>query len=82
VQILVAGGMLPSGNAGNFAFDSSDNNTETASSWESHTMERYAVLTPGQGGYQVKVQTKLSDAALNFGLAYWTLIVEVHAMGA
>jgi hypothetical protein len=57
-----------------FAFDSSDGDTETGSSWESHAMERSRVLGPGT--YVVRVQAAVSDAALSFRLDDANLTVE------
>ena len=76
VQILI-GGAPGAPNAGSdFAFDSSDGDTETSSSWESHSMTR--VRTLGEGNYTVQVQYGVSASGATLRLDDWTLFVERH----
>ena len=58
----------------NFAFDSTDNNTETPSSWESHSMQR--VRTLGTGNYTVNVLWRVAGSGTpNFEMDDWSLVV-------
>ena len=57
-----------------FAFDSTDNATETESSWESHAIERSVVL--GGGTHVVQVQWRTTNAATTLRLDDWHLTVE------
>lgn len=49
-----------------FAFDSSDSNTEGGASWESHAISRSAYLPAGQ--YQIWVQARTTNNSLTFRL--------------
>jgi hypothetical protein len=57
-----------------FAFDGTDSGTATASSWESHAMER--TLTVGPGTHTVRIQWAVTSPATTFRLDDWTLAVE------
>jgi hypothetical protein len=61
-----------------FAFDSSDTATEGASSWESHSVERFEVNVPA-GTYAVVAQW--SSGCTTFRLDDWTLVVEARPGG-
>ena len=61
-----------------FAFDSSDSNTETFASWESHAMDR-SVGPLTAGTYTVTVQTDLIGATA-FRLDDWQLVAEVKLL--
>jgi hypothetical protein len=68
--------MTPAANT-DFAFDSTNGGTETSSSWESHSFERFARLSPDE--YTVKVQwgiAGLNATNTSFRLDDWTLTVE------
>lgn len=58
-----------------FAFDSTDNGTETAASWESHAMTRSTAALPA-GTYTVTVDRRLVGAT-SFRLDDWHLMAEV-----
>ena len=62
-----------------FAFDGTDSGTETASSWESHAMER--TITVGPGAHTVQVQWAVTSAATTFRLDDWLLAVEKFPVG-
>ncbi len=75
LRVLVDGvESAPIGGTG-FAFDSSDNNTETSSSWEGHSMERVSAPL-GAGDHTVTVQRRVTSAALDFRLDDWVLSVD------
>ena len=75
VEILLDGvPMLPDPLDG-FAFDSSDNNSETNQSWESHSVTR--TINPiDPGTHKVEVQARVSDAAAVFELDDYVLVVQ------
>jgi len=60
---------------GDFAFDSTDNGSESFASWESHAIERYSRIM-GPGTYRVEVQWQVTDPAVRFRLDDWTFVVE------
>ncbi len=62
-----------------FAFDATDAGSETATSWESHAMER--TLTVGPGPHAVLVQWMVTSADTTFRLDDWTLVVEKFPVG-
>jgi hypothetical protein len=57
-----------------FAFDSTDAGRETASSWESHSMDRSNRL--GAGSYTIRAQRAVTSASTTFRLDDWSLTVE------
>jgi hypothetical protein len=58
--------------AGNdFAFDSSDSNTETARSWESHAINRSLVLPPGRYQIYVSANSIFPGMTLNLGARHF-----------
>jgi hypothetical protein len=57
-----------------FAFDSTDAGRETASSWESHSMDRSNRL--GAGSYTIRAQRAVTSSATAFRLDDWSLTVE------
>lgn len=59
--------------AGNdFAFDSTNNGTETATSWEAHSMQRVATALMA-GTYTVEVEVRQSAAGVTARYDDWTL---------
>jgi hypothetical protein len=62
-----------------YAFDSTDNGVESLNSMEGHALERtsYTVLPPGM--YQVTVQISVDNAAVNFTVDDWHLVLELLA---
>lgn len=75
VRILVDGVELAPTSGSDFAFDSSDNNSETSSSWESHATERISDVV-GPGSHTVKVEVKVHNGAATLRLDDWTLVAE------
>src|SRR5207247_5200835 len=75
VRILVDGSEAQPAVGSDFAFDSTNNGTETDTSWESHSMERYA-LGVGSGAHTVTVQRSVHSATTTLQLDDWTLAVE------
>ena len=78
VRILANGVEMDPIVGSDFAFDSSDNNTETSSSWESHAMER-SISFPASAVpivVTVTVQRMVTNASLFFRLDDWQLTVE------
>jgi hypothetical protein len=57
-----------------FAFDSSDSNTEGGGSWESHAIER-SVAGVAAGSHTVTVQYAVVGGATSFRLDDWGLNV-------
>jgi hypothetical protein len=57
-----------------FAFDSTDANTESIGSWESHSMDRSLRL--GAGSYRIKPQAAVSNSATRFTLDDYSFTVE------
>jgi hypothetical protein len=81
VRILVGGAEANPITGTNFAFDSNDEATETASSWEAHSMDRSAgPLTSGNYTVSVQYRTVLTCNPCFekpvFRLDDWTLTVE------
>ena len=73
MRILVDGNEAAPASGNDFAFDSTDNNTETANSWESHTVER-SVAGVGAGSHTVTVQALVS-AGVTLRLDDWSLSI-------
>jgi hypothetical protein len=71
LRILIDGSELAPSVGTNFAFDSTDNNTETSSSWESHAIQRVSA-TLASGSHTVQVQWGVSGVA-TFELDDWAL---------
>lgn len=65
LRILVDGVELTPAEGNDFAFDSSDSNTETSSSWESHSIQRYSGNLAA-GAHSVTVELSSTDPALTF----------------
>jgi hypothetical protein len=59
-----------------FAFDSTDNGTESTNSVEGHAIERTSNLLP-PGMYQVNVELSVDNAAVNFTVDDWHLVLEL-----
>jgi hypothetical protein len=81
LRILANGVELDAQGGVDFAFDSSDNNTETAASWASHAIERYRRITNTANvpvAVNVVVQYKVSAAGLNFRVDDWNFTVQQH----
>jgi hypothetical protein len=57
-----------------FVFDSTDANTETIGSWESHSMDRSLRLDAGS--YRIKPQAAVSSSATFFSLDDYSFTVE------
>lgn len=77
VRINVDGNEM-SPNVGNdFAFDSSDNNTETSSSYESHAIVRYQGNI-GAGSHTVTIQYRVSNGGATFRIDDWALSVVAY----
>jgi hypothetical protein len=57
-----------------FAFDSTNNGSETPFSWESHSVDRSRIVGPGT--YTVQVQWAVTSSATAFRLDDWSLTVE------
>jgi hypothetical protein len=74
VRVLIGGVEADPVVGADFAFDSTDNATETTNSWESHSIERVRRL--GAGTYTVKVQWAVTNAATSFRLDDWAFTVE------
>jgi hypothetical protein len=70
VRILIKGAEGEPAAGTDFAFDS---NTGTQNR-EAHSMDRTRVLGPGS--YTVRVQWRVTNAAVNFTLDDWSLVVE------
>lgn len=73
-RVLVNGTEIDPAAGSGYAFDSSDNNTETSDSWEAHVMVRVTgPLDPGT--YDIAVEAGVG-AGGTFRLDDWTLVVE------
>lgn len=66
-RIVVDGNELNPAVAADFAFDSSDSNTETSASWESHSVQRYSDNLPA-GDHVVTVERRVVGAGMTFRL--------------
>lgn len=75
VRILVNGTEIEPAAGTDFAFDSTDQADETASSWESHGMIRVSPVV-NAGTYTVTVQGRTTSAATTLRLDDWTLLVQ------
>jgi hypothetical protein len=73
VRILVDGNEAAPAAGTDFAFDSSDNNTETVESYESHTVER-SIAGAGAGSHTVTVQVRVSNL-MTLRLDDWSLSI-------
>jgi hypothetical protein len=74
VQILLDGIAMDPASGIDFAFDSTDAGTETAASWESHSMDRSLVVGPGN--HTVVVQWAVTSGTATFRLDDWSLTIE------
>ena len=74
VRILIGGSEASPASTENFEFDSSDAGDEGLYSWEGHAMERFRTVGPGR--HVVKVQALPMNAATDFTLADWSLVVQ------
>jgi hypothetical protein len=72
VRVMVDGAETLPAVGTDFAFDSSDNNTETDSSWESHAIVRYATGVAA-GNHTVTVQYRVTNGAATFRVDDWGL---------
>lgn len=73
VNFLVDG-VDPADAVDDFAFDSSDGATEGTGSWESHAIERAALIGPGD--HTIKVQVNAEFGGPSFAVDDWAFIVE------
>ena len=78
VRILLNGVEMAPAAASDFAFDSSDGNTETAASWESHAIERSQTYQTSTLAIPVtlQVQYMVTNPAMTFRLDDWHFAVE------
>lgn len=74
VRILIGGAEGHPASSDGFAFDSSDAGDEGPFAWEAHAMERFRTVGPGE--HVVKVQAIPTNAATEFTLSDWTLVVQ------
>jgi hypothetical protein len=74
VRILVDGQQAKPATGFDFAFDSTDNGTESFASWESHSMDRSLVV--GGGRHKVKAQYGTTSSTTSFRVDDWSLTVE------
>jgi len=58
-----------------FAFDSTDSNSEGFGSWESHAINRSVRLTPGR--YQFFIQVRPVQSGINFRVDDWSFELEL-----
>lgn len=75
VRILVDGVEADPVVGTDFSFNSTDNGTETSSSWESHSIQRTKALTT-IGSHSVVAQSYATVATISHRLDDWTLTVE------
>jgi len=77
-KVLVDGVEASPGDGSDFAFDSTDNGTESSTSWESHALERASIVGPGV--HTVKVVGAVTDFGGTGAQVFWTgertLVVE------
>jgi hypothetical protein len=80
VRILLNGVEMEPSSGTDFAYDSTDANTKSSSSWQSHAMERSRPFLSGLIGQFVTVQVQyaVTNAAITFRLDDWHLAVEAH----
>ncbi|RSM75546.1 hypothetical protein DMH04_38135 [Kibdelosporangium aridum] len=73
-RILVDGGEADPKAGEDFRFDSTDNNTATSKSLESHSMERVrTVKATADGTHTIQVQVAVKGVGVNWDLDDWTL---------
>jgi hypothetical protein len=77
VRILIDGSEMQPDVGTDFAFDSTDDNTETSSSWESHAIVRYATGVAA-GNHNVQVQQRVSSATTILRLDDWALSIVAY----
>jgi hypothetical protein len=77
VRITLDGNEMTPSVGSDFAFDSSDGNTETSSSWESHAIVRY-VVGVGSGSHTITVQYRVENAPGTLRLDDWALSVVAY----
>ena len=63
----------------NFAFDSTDNASEGANSWESHATERWKTVSRGCT-CQVRAEYRVNTAGITFLLDDYSLVVETDLL--
>jgi hypothetical protein len=81
VRVLVNGLEMEPVVGSEYAFDSSDNGTETSSSWEGHAVERSKTVCGSFSNVTVKVQYSVSVPTVTFRLDDWHLTVEQFPTG-
>ena len=74
VRVLIDGVEAAPGGGTDIVFDSSDGGVETASSWESHAVERYAI-GKAAGSHTVAVQYASTSSATTHRLDDWTVSI-------
>lgn len=77
VKITVDGNEMTPGVGNDFAFDSSDNNTETTDSSESHAMVRYQTGIAA-GSHTIAVQYRTSSSSVHFRVDDWALSIVAY----
>jgi hypothetical protein len=75
VRVTVDGNEISPVAGNDFAFDSTDNGTETSSSWESHSMTR-VTDTLAAGNHTIVVQMRTTQAATTLRLDDWAVVVQ------
>jgi hypothetical protein len=75
VRILVDGAEAKPASGANYAFDSTDNASETSASWEGHALERSTDVLTG-GTYTVTAQWLVTDPGTSFRLDDINMTVE------
>jgi hypothetical protein len=77
VRVLFNGVELEPASGLDYAFDSTDNGTESTNSMEGHALERtsYSYYPPGM--YPVEVQISVDNAAVNFTVDDWHFVLEL-----
>ncbi len=79
VRLLLNGKPMNPDAGTDFAFDSSDNGSETQGSWEADAMERSGEASGGCDGsakYTVRAEYRVSDPGVTFRLDDWHLTAE------
>lgn len=74
VRVMIDGVEAAPGGGTDIAFDSSDGGAETASSWESHAIERFAT-GKAAGNHAIAVQYASTSSATTHRLDDWTLSI-------
>ena len=77
VRVTVDGNEMTPVVGTDFAFDSSDSDTETSSSWESHALVRHATGVAA-GNHTVTVQYRVSNGGATFRIDDWDLAVVAY----